>query len=729
MSSSPAGVTPPSTPSMQRGSEMTMSSGPSTLEGNQHQPIIEAFTTTMASIKETMKALITNPTTAATTTTTITSTSTIGSTPTPTTASTPFLSSSSSSISHPTDFTISVSSANPEQMNVADLSSSLQHFGWVDYCVFVLMLIICALIGFYFGFIEKKQKNQKRSGHEERRGSEALDYLVGGRKMKVFPVSLSLVASFVSGISLLGTSTEIYVYGTQYAFILVTLALSGVISWYVFLPVFCNLQLTSTYEYFEMRYGKGIRLFGSILFSLGTITWLPIVIYVPALAFNQVTGVNIHIITPLVCMVCIFYTCVGGLKAVVWTDVIQTVIMVGAILFVIVKGTIDVGGLSVVWERNWATGRIEIPELTWDPTTRISMLSIMVGTSLWYVQVNCGNQVIVQRYLSVPTIKEAKRACIYFTIGIVLINILCMYNGLLIFANYHDCDPLSTKLAKAKDQMVPLMVMETLKFLPGMAGLFVAGVFSAALSSLSTGLNSLAAVFLEDYIKPFRKNALSERQTAWIMRSTVVFIGIISVALVFVIQYLGHAVIQLSTTLSSVTGGPLLSLFLMGLLMPWINSKSAVSGCIVAFATMTWICVKCQVALATGELIYSEKPMSTEGCTYDFEPALITLANTTLVDNGSKTIAQYIYQMSFFFYAAVGCFISIIVAHLASLVFGRNNPSAMNPRLFPPFIRKLIEFKEYESVFEKDEDEQIVIVYDMKIKSDLKSSLKGDTVL
>lgn len=201
------------------------------------------------------------------------------------------------------------------------------------------------------------------------------------------------------------------------------------------------------------------------------------------------------------------------------------------------------------------------------------MLSIMVGTTLWYTQVNCGNQVIVQRYLSVPSLKEAKRACIYFTLGIMLINVLTMYNGLLIFANYHDCDPLSTKLAKAKDQMVPLMVMETLKVLPGMAGLFVAGVFSAALSSLSTGLNSLAAVFLEDYIKPFRKTSLSERQTAWIMRSTVVFIGILSVALVFVIQYLGHAVIQLSTTLASVTGGPLLSLFLMGLLMPWINSK------------------------------------------------------------------------------------------------------------------------------------------------------------
>lgn len=211
--------------------------------------------------------------------------------------------------------------------------------------------------------------------------------------------------------------------------------------------------------------------------------------------------------------------------------------------------------------------------LTMDPTVRISMLSVLVGSTLWYTQVNCCNQVIVQRYLSVPSLKEAKRACIYYTLGVLLIHVLTMYNGLLIFANYHDCDPLSTQLAKAKDQMVPLMVMETLKNVPGMAGLFVAGVFSAALSSLSTGLNSLAAVFLEDYVKPFRKTPLSERQTAWIMRSTVVLVGILSVALVLVIEFLGHEVIQLSMTLASVTAGPLLSLFLMGLLMPWINTK------------------------------------------------------------------------------------------------------------------------------------------------------------
>ncbi|XP_061386936.1 integumentary mucin C.1-like, partial [Musca vetustissima] len=148
------------------------------------EKLVNIVGTTMTSIKETVKTLITTPT-ATTTTTTATSTSSM-TTPTTSTSTTGFPSSSAS-----------LAAIDPTKQSVADLSTSLQHFGIVDYCVFVLMLIICAAIGFYFGFIEKKQKKGKgQKGTEQRRGSEALDYLVGGRKMKVFPVSLSLVARY-----------------------------------------------------------------------------------------------------------------------------------------------------------------------------------------------------------------------------------------------------------------------------------------------------------------------------------------------------------------------------------------------------------------------------------------------------------------------------------------------------------------------------------------------------
>jgi Na+/proline symporter len=86
------------------------------------------------------------------------------------------------------------------------------------------------------------------------------------------------------------------------------------------------------------------------------------VIYVPALAFNQTTGIDIHVITPIVMSICIFYTCLGGIKAVVWTDVIQIILMYGTLALIVIKGTMSVGGLSVVIERNFRSGRFEAPE-------------------------------------------------------------------------------------------------------------------------------------------------------------------------------------------------------------------------------------------------------------------------------------------------------------------------------------------------------------------------------
>jgi len=133
------------------------------------------------------------------------------------------------------------------------------------------------------------------------------------------------------------------------------------------------------------------------------------------------------------------------------------------------------------------------------------------------------------------------------------------------------------QLAAAKDQLVPLLVVQSMSSFPGIPGMFVAGVFSAALSSLSTGMNSLAAVFLEDYIKPLTRKPLTEHQTAVTMRVCTVIIGVVSVALVFVVEQMGSHVMQLSMTVGSIVQGPLLGIFVMGLLCPSINSKVSLS--------------------------------------------------------------------------------------------------------------------------------------------------------
>ncbi|XP_066591504.1 sodium-coupled monocarboxylate transporter 2-like isoform X3 [Prorops nasuta] len=432
-------------------------------------------------------------------------------------------------------------------------------------------------------------------------------------------------------------------------------------------------------------------------------TWLPIVIYVPALAFNQVTGVNVHIVTPFVCIVCIFYTCVGGLKAVVWTDFIQTFIMLGSMLLIIIKGTNDIGGLSVVLRKNLESGRLELPTTDWSPLERHTIWSLVVGGFFHYLQISAINQNMIQRYLSLPTLKSARTALWIFIIGILILMCVCGYAGLLIYAWFHDCDPLTTKLAAAKDQLLPLLVMQILGEFPGLPGLFVAGVFSAALSSLSTGLNSMAAVVFEDFIKPFRKNPLSSRMADFIMKLTVVILGVTCVALVFVVEKAGSHVLQLSISLSAITSGPTLGIFSMGILLPWVNARGALLGGLSGLSFMSWITLSAQAAIANGRIKFEEKPVTTEGCTYSFpqiENLELFLPSDTIFNEENKfndelnnyiffTKPWAIYRLSYLWYTVVGALVTMSVG-LAISLFSSQNIKQLDPALLAPFIRKYL---------------------------------------
>uniref|UniRef100_A0A182IL05 Sodium/solute symporter n=1 Tax=Anopheles atroparvus TaxID=41427 RepID=A0A182IL05_ANOAO len=503
--------------------------------------------------------------------------------------------------------------------DLEDIVGHMRRFAWPDYLVFVSMLMLCILIGVYFGFVQRKPNTES-------------EYLMGGRTMLVFPIALSLIASFISGITLLGLPTEVYSFGIQYVYVALGVTLMGFVMGFIYLPVFHKLNITSTYE----------------------IGYLPIVIYVPALAFNQVTGVNIHVITPIVCIVCVFYTCVGGLKAVVWTDVVQTFSMFGALVLVAVKGTIDLGGSDVVFRSAWNTGRLERPNFDINPTTRHTIWSQLIGGFVYWLQTNAVSQNMIQRYLSLPSVSAGRRALWIFVFGVCLLMSLCSYCGLLIYATYQNCDPLTTKLARAKDQLLPLFVMDILRDLPGLPGLFVAGVFSAALSSLSTCLNSMSAVILEDFVKPFVSKPLSQRTINWIMRSVVVGVGALCAALVFVVEKMG-TVLQLTMSLEAITNGPLL---------------------------------KAQYWVATGTIVFPHKPMSVDGCTYEFDRSLIN-ATTTSVYTTDDIFP--LFRVSYMWYTFLGASVTILVSLICSaLIFGRNDPKTVSPDLMAGFVRRYI---------------------------------------
>lgn len=167
------------------------------------------------------------------------------------------------------------------------------HFSWIDYVLFVSMFVVSVAIGVYFGFFNKKQDT-------------AEEYLLGGRSMNIFPIAMSLIARYIrsslfilylcvnflifshlSGITLLGVPAEIYYFGIQYWACVVSATLSSIIIIYVYLPVFYELKISSSYEYLKVRFDGKIRIIASLLYVISTCLHVPIVIYIPALALNQ----------------------------------------------------------------------------------------------------------------------------------------------------------------------------------------------------------------------------------------------------------------------------------------------------------------------------------------------------------------------------------------------------------------------------------------------------------
>ncbi|KAG8229119.1 hypothetical protein J437_LFUL009588 [Ladona fulva] len=535
-----------------------------------------------------------------------------------------------------------------------------QSFSAFDYCLFSGMLAVSAFIGVYFAFIAKQKQNT------------TAEYLMGGKTMGVIPISMSLVASYISGITLLGMSAEVYTYGTQYSTILFGLLVASALGGTCFMPVIYKLQLTTSYEYLEMRFDRKVRLLGSVLFLIGTFLYISIVIYLPALAFSQVTGVNVHHITPAVCLVCIFYTSLGGLKAVVWADALQTIMMFGGMLVVIFIGTVSVGGVTEVWERNEKGGRLEFFNLDPDPTIRHTFWNTAIASIFAWTTHFSVNQAMVQRFLAMPTIRKANIVAFIFAIGVFTITSISLYAGLLIYASYHDCDLISSK------EMVNQLVYAFPRY-----------------SSMSTGLNSMAGVMYEDFIRPNLKVKFSEERASCIMKVICIIIGVLCVCMVFVVERLG-AVVQMIGSLEGITCGPTLAIFVLGMFFPWANTTGTLAGGITALVVMGYISLGTQTAIASGKITFERKPVTLEGCTFLPESLVQSIVNGSLPSEASPVTEAYpvddepwpIFRISYTLYVLMGLVISLSVALVVSFLTGPSKPEDLHIDLLSPAIRR-----------------------------------------
>ncbi|XP_053624569.1 sodium-coupled monocarboxylate transporter 1-like [Plodia interpunctella] len=549
------------------------------------------------------------------------------------------------------------------------------YFDWLDYVVFGAMLLLSALIGVYFAFFASKKQNT------------TAEYLMGGKTMGMFPISMSLIASYISGISLLGLPAEMYTYGTQlWTIVLSEWAVSLTIA-IVYLPVFYNLQITSTYEYLRLRFSQNVRLLGSVIFIIKMLLYIPIVIYVPALAFSQVTGINLHLITPIVCIVCIFYTTLGGLKAVVWTDTLQTILMYFGVIFVLFYGTWRLGGVKEVLRINNEGDRLDFFNMDPDPTIRHTFWSTVFGNYFSWLASCSVNQAMVQRCLALSSLKRARITIFIMAAGIFIIVSLCCYTGLVIYATFANCDPLSTGAIRKSDQLLPYFVMTITGSIPALPGIFMSGVFSAALSSMSTGLNSLCGVIFEDLIRPAYNKPISERTASFIMKVIVVVIGAICVALVFLVEHMG-ALIQAGKSLAGITAGSLLGLFSLGLFLPWTNATGALAGGLTSTLLVGWISIGTQAAMIRGDIVIMPKPVSISGCSDNYTITSTPAPSSQYTVEFDRSGTFFLYRLSYLYYTFVGMMVCVFVGVVVSYFTQPNDPALVHRDLLTPVIHR-----------------------------------------
>ncbi|XP_052774818.1 sodium-coupled monocarboxylate transporter 1-like [Mya arenaria] len=552
-------------------------------------------------------------------------------------------------------------------------------FHIVDYIIFALVLLVSLVIGIYHAY-------------KDRHNTNAEEFHQSGRKMHPVPVSLSLCATFMSALTLLGNPAEIYTHGTMFYWIVLAMLLSTICSAHVFVPIFYKLKTISCFTYIQLRFGKVVRVIASVLYISQMLLYMGFVLYAPSLALEAVTGMTLWGTMISVGAVCVLYTSLGGMKTVLWTDSFQLVIMFAGTICVLIFGSIAVGGFSSAWNIANERDRIEFWNVSVDPRTRHTVWSVGIGGAMFWTYLYGVNQAQVQRACSLPTLKKAKLALwLNFPLLICIITLTCML-GIVSYAFYKDCDPKTFGLITKGDQLLPLLVLDVLGNYPGLPGLFIASIFSGSLSSISSGLNAMSAIIIKDFLKPLCWKTLQGRTELIVAKTVVVLCGILQFFVALAIAQASGLIIQLSYTLFSIVSGPLLGLFLGGMIFPCINKIGATCGLVMSLLFIGWLGISATIVSPTP--MRPALPILTIDCNWNIttteNQAEVNLTSTN--QNVSEPPIFDFYRISYQWYTMFGMLTNICVSLLVTVLTGVTENSERDSKLFYPLFYNLAPF-------------------------------------
>jgi SSS family transporter len=369
------------------------------------------------------------------------------------------------------------------------IGNHVHHIRGLDVAVIALYFVLLAFVGVFFS----------------KRQNSVSDYYKGGGRVNWFIVGLSIFGTSLSAITFMSLPAKAY--ASDWSYILFNLGIILVVPLItmVFIPYFRRLNISTSYEYLELRFNGAVRVICSIFFILFQIGRMAVVLLLPAIALNIVSGFNIYLCICLMGFLSLIYTMMGGIEAVVWTEALQVVVLLGAAIAIIVSVCSGIpGGTSTLIVTAADAGKFSLGETFFDLRQPV-IWTVLIATVFTNITTYGTDQTIVQRYFTTKTAQEAKKGVYTNAILTIPATLIFFFLGTSIWV-YYKFNPMGLSMTVAdQDAIMPWYFTSALP--KGVLGLVIAGLFAAAMSTISSSMNASSMAFCMDIFKKIKPSA------------------------------------------------------------------------------------------------------------------------------------------------------------------------------------------------------------------------------
>lgn len=420
-----------------------------------------------------------------------------------------------------------------------------------------------------------------------RRQESTSEYYTGGGKMSPFIIGISLFVTLLSTISYLARPGEIIKHGPVAQASLLALPFSYLVVGYILIPKLMRQRVTSAYELLEEKLGGTVRRVGAIMFILLRLVWMSLLLYLTSSVLALVLHIDqawVPVVALVSGFIAVLYTSIGGLRTVVVTDFFQFACLFIGGLVTIGIITFRMGGLGwfpTEWVDTWDTQPVFSP----DPRVRVTLTGALLSGFIWTVATAGGDQTAIQRFMSTEDARAARRAYLIQMIAGVAVAIMLMVVGLALLGYFKASPgllPDDIDLVANGDDIFPIFIASHLPV--GLAGLVVAALFAAAMSSIDSGVNSITAVVQTDLLDRESLPPRTETQHVRSAKALAFGIGIAIVMGSSVMQYVPGNYLEVTQKTTNLLVTPIFGLFVMALFVPWATALGTLAGAAVGIA-------------------------------------------------------------------------------------------------------------------------------------------------